>query len=82
MTSRGSRTLATDRNARCSSLMERVFLVTVNVALDRMSLELLSALNSTGQGSTTTSSEIPVGEKTHRHHECHSFRSIGFQVAS
>jgi signal transduction histidine kinase len=38
-------------NARSSTLMTRIFPVTVTVALDRASLELLPALSSTGPGS-------------------------------
>ena len=52
--------VATERNARSSPLMVRVFPVTVNVALERMSLELLPALTSTGPGSMTNSPDSPV----------------------
>jgi hypothetical protein len=40
--------------------MTRVFPVTVNLAVDRMSLELLPALTSTGPGSS--SSEMPTDD--------------------
>jgi hypothetical protein len=40
--------------------MERIFPVTVSLELDRMSLELLPALTSTGPGSMTTSPERRV----------------------
>jgi hypothetical protein len=49
-----------ERNERCSPLIVRVFPVTVNLALDRMSFELLPTLTSTGPGSMTKSPEIPV----------------------
>jgi hypothetical protein len=53
-------TVETERNARSSPRITRVRPVTVNVALDRMSLELLPALTSTGPGSMTKSPESPV----------------------
>src|SRR4029453_3688652 len=56
----GQPPVATERNARSSPLMMRVVPVTVNVALDRMSLELLPTLTSTGPGSITRSPETPV----------------------
>jgi hypothetical protein len=40
--------VATKRNAKSSPLMTRVFPVTLNVALDRMSSGLLPTLTSTG----------------------------------
>jgi hypothetical protein len=49
-----------ERNAGSSPLMVRVSPVTVNVAVERMSMELLPALNSTGPGSMTNSPEIPI----------------------
>ena len=52
--------VATEKNARSSPLIERVFPVTVNLAADRMSLELLPALTSTGPGSMTKSPETSV----------------------
>lgn len=52
--------VAAERNARSSPLMTRVLPVTVSVALDRMSLELLPAVTSTGPGSMTNSPVRPV----------------------
>ena len=52
--------VATERNARSSPLIVRVRAVTVTLAPDRMSLELMPALTSTGPGSITKSPEIPV----------------------
>src|SRR5262249_49651903 len=53
-------TFATERNARSSPLMTRVFPAMMILALDRMSLELLPALISTGPGSMMTSPARPV----------------------
>jgi hypothetical protein len=53
-------TVVSDRNARSSPRITRVFPVTVNFALDLMSLELLPALTSTGPDSMTNSPVIPV----------------------
>jgi hypothetical protein len=44
--------------------MTRIFPVTVNLALDRMSLELLPALTSTGPGSMMNQAE-EVGSDSH-----------------
>jgi hypothetical protein len=57
-------TVATDKNARSSPRIQRVYPVTVKVALDRMSLELLPALTSTGPGSRSRSPESPVYAST------------------
>jgi hypothetical protein len=45
--------VATERKRAVLTRMERIFPVTVSLALDRMSLELLPALTSTGPGSTS-----------------------------
>jgi Flp pilus assembly protein TadB len=49
-----------ERNARSSALILRVCPLTVKVAVDLMSLELLPVLTSTGPGSMTRSPERPV----------------------
>ena len=56
--------VATERNARSSPLIFRVFPVTVSVAVDRISVELLPALSSIGPGSITSSPENPVYAST------------------
>jgi hypothetical protein len=53
-------TVATDGNARSSPLIVRAWPVTVKVALERRSSELLPALSSTGPGSMTSSPDSPV----------------------
>ena len=52
--------VATEKNWRSSLRIVRDFPVTVNFAVDRMSLEVLPALTSTGPGSMTSSPESPV----------------------